>query len=454
MSYQFFESLNLDILPDSFALELTSVCNFSCPMCRQDKDKPKPKWAKPDLMTKLEPLIARPEFRKVLSVGLGENLLHPQAQQYFQWILDHDKFLVLVTNGTHLTAEMLRKFAGRKVAVRFSLDATDEATYKIMRHPDKWQLILDKIALVNQVRKAAGVATPSLGMSLALSALTEADFRKLPEFCVQHNIELVVVSYMVSYRDDMFKNSCWHDPQRTNDLIADVSRRMQAAGIQAVLPPLFGGKPDCRTLSHDLYWQRSDTPKLCEDLLMPWICADGTVAACCTSYINVGNLRTNSFEDVWYGPEYEKIVFGFKNGAPPKACRGCSAILPMDHQGAHFIPKDSAQQPEAVDQELAREIVLPSFNEMKNHFLAGNAHVRSGRFAEAVVEYQKIMVSHPYRYEAWNNAGAALLLAGAREAGLDCLSKAAQILPGHALIQENDRLARATITNAPMTFGL
>lgn len=154
----------LDDVPISINLDLTTACNYACDHCvdfeilntgvRYDHDK---------LIASLEQL-ARRGLKSVIVIGGGEPTTYPKFEDAMVRMKDLGLKLGLVTNGTGM--EKVRNIAHRldgKDWVRLSLDSGTDPTFQRMHKPRK-PITLDEICAGIPPVKAANRA-PKIGFS-------------------------------------------------------------------------------------------------------------------------------------------------------------------------------------------------------------------------------------------------------------------------------------------------
>jgi len=135
----------LDDVPISINLDLTTACNYACDHCvdfeilntgaRYDHEK---------LLSSLE-LLARRGLKSVIVIGGGEPTTYPKFEEAMIRMKDLGLKLGLVTNGTGMAK--VRDIAHRLDAkdwVRLSLDSGTDATFQAMHKPRK-AITLDQI---------------------------------------------------------------------------------------------------------------------------------------------------------------------------------------------------------------------------------------------------------------------------------------------------------------------
>ena len=135
----------LDDVPISINLDLTTACNYACDHCvdfeilntgaRYDHEK---------LLSSLE-LLAKRGLKSVIVIGGGEPTTYPKFEEAMIRMKDLGLKLGLVTNGTGMAK--VRDIAHRLDAkdwVRLSLDSGTDATFQLMHKPRK-PITLDQI---------------------------------------------------------------------------------------------------------------------------------------------------------------------------------------------------------------------------------------------------------------------------------------------------------------------
>ena len=92
--------MNISAMPTECTLYLTDVCNFNCSGCRrQTIEKPIHKEIDLELVQRI--LQAYPTLEGFCIAGYGEPTLAKHFPEVVNYLLDNDKYVGIITNGTY-----------------------------------------------------------------------------------------------------------------------------------------------------------------------------------------------------------------------------------------------------------------------------------------------------------------------------------------------------------------
>lgn len=109
--------------------------------------------------------------RAIQFTGGGEPTVHPDHAEIFEYALGHGLQCGLVTNGTNIPFEVIRRFSW----VRVSIDAGTETTYEKTRRSKLWERVIGNLA------ELAKIKGPTLGASFVC---THENYHELVDFCL------------------------------------------------------------------------------------------------------------------------------------------------------------------------------------------------------------------------------------------------------------------------------
>ncbi|HLH12789.1 MAG TPA: radical SAM protein [Methylovirgula sp.] len=170
-------------LPEHLVLSHDKSCNLSCPSCRSSLYLANSrKQAELDRLTErtLLPLLA--EAKSVMITGSGD----PFGSKHFRNLIKRlngggfpQLRLELITNGQLLDERAWRELnlEGRVKYVQISIDATEAATYAIVRRGGDFARLRKNLAFLGELRRAGRIA--ALEFSMVVQAL---NFRQMPDF--------------------------------------------------------------------------------------------------------------------------------------------------------------------------------------------------------------------------------------------------------------------------------
>ena len=251
----------------SVNLELTNHCNLSCTICPVNTTMRRTKgYMDPVLFRRVIDENQQLDF--VLAFQWGEPLLHPNFFELVRYAADHGVRTMITSNGTHLSAENVRRLLDCGLdRITFSVDG-DETSHFAIRNYDLNVLRADIRRLVEE-RDAA-----------------ESKLRVDISMVVDHATESALDDYFVEWRG-----------------IAD---RVQA------IPRIMAEErtTPCREL-----WRGA--------LIVLW---DGRVTTCCVDsegLLTVGDANTETLIDVFNGDRMRALRSAHMERRFPDLCSMC-----------------------------------------------------------------------------------------------------------------------------------
>ncbi len=307
--------------PRRILIRLLSACNLHCHYC-WDHSSLTPGPALPAHMVDLNTVknildsAARWGTEKIILSGNGEPTLHPDFDAIVAYADKKRLALELLTNGTFPLKQL--PLMARIKSISVNLSAANKNAYKRLQHPNAPHLFDNVIT------------------NLGTLARMHQKYR-------QPELHLVFIVTRPSYPH-----------------IPDILALAKNMGIPSVLFKRFSPTPATRSLSLTDMDHRHLTALINEQLLQSWplthnlgnfqpplkkssrvthiaclagwtelsVEADKRVGFCCctTSDLYVGDLKTNSLEEIWYGSAAERLRNYCRSGINLKKhprCREC-----------------------------------------------------------------------------------------------------------------------------------
>lgn len=130
--------------PLKIYIEPTNRCNLSCSFCARDNMKRS--ITSMDINMFINIIDALPENVTICLTGNGEPLLNNKIYDMIQIASNKQMDTYLITNGTVLTDENIKKLAHSGLKrVQFSFDSLDKKTYEMTRRGANFEKTLLKI---------------------------------------------------------------------------------------------------------------------------------------------------------------------------------------------------------------------------------------------------------------------------------------------------------------------
>lgn len=294
--------------PYLFTFVVTRRCNSRCQMCNLWKEKDSPMLS----LEQIERIFAQNDFSFVRSLTLtgGEPTLRSDLPQLFQTVLQHSpalEHLLLATNGLntqriikHVTQllEILNATDNRvhNFDVQVSLDGVGEVHDTIRGIPGFFQRVQQTLTQLRSLQERFPRLKLRLSAVLMPNNLSQAD--ALDAFAGQQNLPIY-------YSPVILSGEYYCNLQSTDGLMFS---DQQSSLMQQFLERL--GQEDQSSLRfyyQDMARMMQGQPRGRRCMMGFYGCVmehDGNLYPCvnCEQH-SLGNLLTDSFEDVWFGEQ-------------------------------------------------------------------------------------------------------------------------------------------------------
>ena len=302
-------------MPRMVDLEVSRVCNLSCPACMRRAD------TSLSQIGKGKPFRSLDEFREVHKqiptigtlnfMGDGEPLMNPELGDIIHYASLNNIYTVVTTNATLLNKNILDRWVKDKVyKIHASIDAADKKLYEEVRVGAEWERTYENLKLVG------GSGIP-LCINVVLTNKTISGMIDMVKLCKEVGAkEITFLMPICAYGDDRrirpgvnSSNGTW---------FAEAAQWCEYLGVKWIFP--LGLNPTFRKFSFPF--------------IRPQISLEGDLYACCYSLgrgkvwfegygyevpsYNMGNMFKDGFREVWYGEGYKEIRKIYKETEIPK----------------------------------------------------------------------------------------------------------------------------------------
>jgi radical SAM protein with 4Fe4S-binding SPASM domain len=325
-------------LPRELQVEVTGACNLRCRMClvryAPAVGRKEGALAYEDFLALVDGL---PELRKLTLQGLGEPLLSPHLLDMVGHAAGRGIEVGFNSNGTLLTRPIAERLVAAGLAwLHVSLDGATAATYEEVRHgtdfrarPGQFERVLANLR--GLVAARGGGARPRIQLVFVAMRRNVEELPALVELAADVGVDSIWVQNLSHDFGDTGSSEAYgpmrdyvgeealfgEHAERAEELFGTALQRADALGIELRLPRLEEPGP------------RDGDARGCS---WPWDSAyvthRGEVQPCCmvmgSDRATLGNLRDDSFDEIWDGPAYEDFRERLLSDAPPDVCVGCS----------------------------------------------------------------------------------------------------------------------------------
>lgn len=347
--------------PKSVILHITEACNLRCKMCyfwgesgAYIKHGNKPKVLDIDILKGLIKELATSRPKPWYSLFGGEPLNYPDLEELILEIKAAKAVVDTPTNGTFLAdqAKMLVRTGFDQV--RVSLDGTKDIN-DYQRGKGSYERAINGINELHEEKQKLGSKTPRIAI---LFTITKNNYQSIEDFFLNNpdlnleslnHVEIEMQNFITEEMGLKFENflntefeiyseNKWNGFVRNTDNFKDIDVPVVSDQVNKVCeelkkrnitnflqPPTYSPENLSAYLKAD--WQ--NMTDLYDGCSIPWIgteiTASGDVAPCHIYHDFVlGNLKENSFDEIWYGEKYTKFrAYMEKNKFMPICNIGC-----------------------------------------------------------------------------------------------------------------------------------
>lgn len=278
-------------------IEVFGGCNYSCVMCPQSTGRGS-NWTKKMPLALFENILDQLPGNPVISLeGDGEPTMAKDLPKYVQACTDRGFKSIIKTNGKFLTGQFMRDVIDAGLCfVRFSCIGYTPELYKTWMSEDSFELV-----------KRNAIATKQyIGESNSNCELSSYHL-----ILDNNNTEYEVEQYIANWIDQVgCKASIWRTHNWSGNYNSDYERTSKV-------------KKTCgRPFAPDLFVRAGGLNGLY-----------GAVGPCCqtmgppTEDISVlGHFQNQTFDEIWYGEEYNKLRKAHEMEDWPEYCNNCDLL--------------------------------------------------------------------------------------------------------------------------------
>lgn len=340
-------------------LDVTNKCPLKCIQCRKTYFETLDEQQ--DMNFALYRKIAAevfPHARHVSLSSAGEPLMTRNFLDAIEIARNHGvQEVSFISSGLHLNPARAERIVDLGVTrIEFSLDGATEETYNKIRIGSKFDKVIRNIAQLNEIKQKKRTQYPLLRFNFVLM---KSNIHELPAFvdlARSLDVDEVQTQHMIVFMPHLADEALIYDRERSNHHIRKAKERAAYHGIRFFHPPLFdldqpgemrsATEPEPRDLTDGKIWitedeysfERKTHPvvqdgmQLCTD---PWrkmyVDWQGLVFPCCVwKEEPLGDLRRESFLEIWQSQRYRTLRQGLTTGDLGKSCANCSAITGGD----------------------------------------------------------------------------------------------------------------------------
>jgi MoaA/NifB/PqqE/SkfB family radical SAM enzyme len=327
-------------------MDTINLCNLRCKMCYYSFDYRR-KREQMDLP--LFRKIAEEVFPKTRFLYLScatEPLMNKQFAEFVRVTGEYKvPFTSFCTNGQLLTKDVVQACIDTRLSeIIFSIDGATAATYEEIRRGGKWERLLANLDLLVAMKRQAGSKHPALRINFTCM---DSNIRELPAmaaFAAERGAQSLHVRHLVAYGDDdsSYKGELAYC-DLFNGMAAEARQVAEGHNLDLFLPDPIpersASAKNCVTDGTQINRPREANPYC----MLPWFQAiiswNGDYRVC--SLHNVGNLREQSFAEIYNSPKMQEIRKRMLRRTADSCSWNC-------HLEAYDVPEEIGEAENAV----------------------------------------------------------------------------------------------------------
>jgi MoaA/NifB/PqqE/SkfB family radical SAM enzyme len=330
--------------PQIVSLESTNFCNLSCSHCGHSQF---PEFSKGHFDMKYFHKVEQLLGSKIKGISLsnfGEPLISHVWHTLLGRALSIDGLNIsFVTNGL-LLDKHLDEVLDPRISIAISVDGASEKTYGYFRGKNNFSKLIKNLTLIKNLKDERGVSYPHITFFSTVSRINCHELISIVELAKTFGVKTVIVQFQLFFNHERFERESLYLAKEDYDrYIALAREKAFELGINLIHPDSFDGKTIVPRNIFTNSWLGKDKEGLIQcfsQLSACYIKYNGMVEACCATNCNVmGDLNSDSFEDIWHGPYYRELRLAFDQGVWPHRCKYCNIIQALDvhDERAHMV---------------------------------------------------------------------------------------------------------------------
>lgn len=321
-------AVHADGEPTIANVEITTQCTLACIACARTQLKRRSRHMSMADFRRVLALL--PHAQRIVLVGLGEPLLHPEVIGFIRLAVAEGRRVGLVTNAMPLDAAMARALCTSGLAgITFSIDAVTPERAERVRPGSDMERISANIRGLVQERSRTGLG-PGTSAFTALARDTLDEFIHVVGFVADHGIDALMISDLNFAANRPRALGAAPDTEGEGSVRRALKRAAQRRLPVLTVRALEEFALETRFGAHLArgYAQLAERAPRHAHCLSPWqtvpVGVDGRVTACdCQPEAVIGNLLHEPLAAWWNGELMREQRRRMLGDDPPPACRVC-----------------------------------------------------------------------------------------------------------------------------------
>ena len=308
-------------------IAFSNRCNLNCTHCQRPLLKRQgvliPTDMSWEVFGKLEsdvfPYLKRIQFG---GNNFGEQLFAANWDRFFERVSQFGLKITVVTNGTLLSSERIKRMVDAGVEFNFSLEGITAKSFEAVRgYPFDKFLDIVRETCREKNRKAEKGSKVNLGFTASYDNIGEIlDLLRMAD---QLGVDRVTIPHFIPWEESQRQQSLAVHKELANQIFRKAEQLGRELNLKVDLPRPF--RTDNPQENADLPEEKSSKEII--PCYHPWqsvsINEKGDVTPCCAAGEILGNLARLNFAQIWGGFKYKKLRETVNSERPLRFCRNC-----------------------------------------------------------------------------------------------------------------------------------
>lgn len=320
------QSVILKSLPTKAWISLSGRCNLNCSHCLREKTSiASGSDISLDVFNHIKASVF--PYLDICKFGgnnLGEQLITEELDYFLRQIKQFAFRPILATNGLLLTKKRILNLIKGGWTIDFSTEGATQDTYKNVRGNHFKKFISNVAECCNQ-RNFHQAAGATIRLCFTIFYDNAHELTRLITLGAEFGVDEILVTHFVPMREGQRHQSLVYHKGMANSIFEEAASVAEQSGIKLRLPKPFHINKMNEFNERPHNTTGTGSFKKCYH---PWtsisVNEKGDVFPCCITYVKMGNLRHNSFAEIWNGKRYQRFRKTVNSLAPKEMCRNCS----------------------------------------------------------------------------------------------------------------------------------
>ncbi|MFN8475063.1 MAG: radical SAM protein [Anaerolineae bacterium] len=340
-------------LPFDIQLEITTVCNLHCLMCRGALPMGPGKHMKLETLKKLVDQL--PILYRVVPKGLGEPMLNPAIYAMVEYAASKGCAVEFHTNGMFLDRKRIAKLMDAGIyALTVSVDGSTPETFETIRAGAKMDRIVANLETLRDMKRERNTDLPHVRFHVVVTKPGLPEVPDIIRLAERLGVEVVILSPLHIFAESMLPLAVdpdeWRSLYKYQRMARDMGVTLFFIPWEPVEPVLVaGGRPGWtgQPAPDDETAPAAVTPEArvpeaqkrgrrrapCR---YPWtglyVTVEGDILPCSWALASgrkgLGNVYTDDLASVWWGEEYRAFRSQLTDASQPlpDICATCPRV--------------------------------------------------------------------------------------------------------------------------------